>query len=71
MLQLQEDVEVVQGEVHVQHVQSEHGQFHGAAQKGHVTHQIDQDEVRNAMMQLQEHVGVVQGEVHPCPICPR
>jgi hypothetical protein len=29
-----------------------------------VTNQIDQDEVRNAMMQLQENFGVVHGEVH-------
>jgi hypothetical protein len=30
----------------------------------HVTHQIDHDDVKNAMMDLHEVVGVVQGEVH-------
>jgi hypothetical protein len=78
IMQLQEDVGVVkgevdvqhvqgehvQGEVHVQHVQGEHGQLRGVALEGHVTHQIDQDEVRNARMQLQEDVRVVQGEVY-------
>jgi DNA-binding TFAR19-related protein (PDSD5 family) len=46
MMQLQADVGVVQGEVHVQHVQGEHEQLQGVAQEGHVTHQIDQDEVK-------------------------
>jgi hypothetical protein len=39
-------------------------ELYWAAQEGYMTHQIDQDEVRNAMMQLQEYVGVIQGEVH-------
>jgi hypothetical protein len=43
----------------MQHVQGGHRELHGAAQEGYVTHQIDQDEVRNAMMQLQEYVGVI------------
>ena len=61
---LQEYLRVVQGEVHVSHVQGEHGQLHGDAQEGHVAHQIDQDEVRSVMKVLQEHLRVVQGEVH-------
>jgi hypothetical protein len=48
MIEPKQVVGVVQGEIHVQHVQGEHGQLHGAAQESHVTNQIDQDEVRNA-----------------------
>jgi hypothetical protein len=64
MMELQDVVGAVQGEVDVQHVQEELGLLHGVAQESHVTHQIDQDNVRNAMMELQEVFGVVQGEVH-------
>jgi hypothetical protein len=51
-MELQELIGALQDEVHVQHVQGEHGQLHGAAQRLHLTHQMDQDEVKNAMMQL-------------------
>jgi hypothetical protein len=66
MMVLQEVVGVVQGEVRPCATCSRRAwtrQRHKVAQYVHVTHQIDEDEVRNAMMVLQEVVGVVQGEV--------
>jgi hypothetical protein len=48
----------------VQHVQGEHNLLHGVAQEGHMTHKIDQDNFRNAVMQLYEVVVFEHGEVH-------
>jgi hypothetical protein len=40
----------------VHHVQGEHGEHYGFAQEDHVTHQIDQDNVRKAMMKLEKFI---------------